>query len=245
MNSLRWDCSSRATTPPTSTARRSRSTAASPRRCRMRGSRSDWLGAVIARSPCDEAIHSFFTRRDGLLRFARNDDAGWVERSDTHQYYPCADGYRFAPPILRISNTTTRSRGAMRPKFCISLSLLENEGAGKTGCALHPRSRVQCASRNAHTSIQVQRRTPGLPCAMALRLIRVRPGDRLSCHHRQQRLSPPRDLTPAPGRQAHTISPYAIAALVSRRLRVHRIPPHGRDDRDRPSCRGRRAELNH
>ena len=24
---------------------------------------------------CDEAIHSFFTRRDGLLRFARNDDA--------------------------------------------------------------------------------------------------------------------------------------------------------------------------
>jgi hypothetical protein len=25
---------------------------------------------------------------------------------------------------------------------------------------------------------------------------------------------------------------------------VHRIPPHGRDDRDRPSCRGRQAELN-
>ena len=34
------------------------------------------------------------------------------------------------------------------------------------------------------TSIQVQRRAPGLPCAMALRLIRDRPGDRLSCHHR-------------------------------------------------------------
>src|ERR1700675_3896774 len=58
----------------------------------------------------------------------------------------------------------------------------KSEGAGKAGCALHPRSRVQCASRNAHTSIQVQRRTPGLPCAMALRLIRGRPGDRLSCH---------------------------------------------------------------
>src|SRR3954447_14705444 len=34
------------------------------------------------------------------------------------------------------------------------------------------------------TSIQVQRRASGLPCAMALRLIRDRPGDRLSCHHR-------------------------------------------------------------
>jgi hypothetical protein len=49
----------------------------------------------------------------------------------------------------------------------------------------------------------------GLPCAMALRLIRVRPGDRLSCHHHLQKLSPSHDLTPAPGRQAHTISPYA------------------------------------
>ena len=46
------------------------------------------------------------------------------------------------------------------------------------------------------------------------------------------------NLTPAPGRQAHTTSPYALATLVSRSLRVHRIPPHGRDDRDRPSsCR--------
>jgi hypothetical protein len=63
--------------------------------------------------------------------------------------------------------------------------------------------------RMLHTSIQVQRRTPGLPCAMALRLIRVSPGDRLSCHHHRQKLSPSHDLTPAPGRQAHTTSPYA------------------------------------
>src|SRR5882757_10109036 len=98
--------------------------------------------------------------------------------------------------------------------FAFRLPSQKSEGAGKTGCALHPRSRVHDAQRNAHTSIQVQRRTPGLPCAMALRLIRVRPGDRLSCHHRRQRLSPLLDLTPAPGRQAHTISPYATAAFV-------------------------------
>jgi len=48
---------------------------------------------------------------------------------------------------------------------------LQTEGAGKAGCALHPRSRVQVAQKDAHTSIQVQRRHPGFPCAMVLRLI--------------------------------------------------------------------------
>src|SRR5258707_15671089 len=38
-----------------------------------------------------------------------------------------------------------------------------HKGAGKTGCAPHPRSRVQCASKNAHTSIQVWRRHPAFP----------------------------------------------------------------------------------
>src|SRR5256885_16705737 len=31
------------------------------------------VSTVIARSACDEAIHSFFVQRDGLLRYARND----------------------------------------------------------------------------------------------------------------------------------------------------------------------------
>ena len=64
------------------------------------------------------------------------------------------------------------------------------------------------------TSIQVQRRASGLPCAMALRLIRDRPGDRLSCHHPRARLLPRHELTPAPGRRTQTISPYATAAFV-------------------------------
>src|SRR5258705_9618158 len=49
------------------------------------------------------------------------------------------------------------------------------EGAGKTGCALHPRSRVQLRTENAHTSIQVQRKHSGLPCAVALRLTSCSP----------------------------------------------------------------------
>jgi len=68
------------------------------------------------------------------------------------------------------------------------------------------------------TSIQVQRRASGLPCAMALRLIRDRPGDpafRDTIPPRKRWLL--RELTPASGRRTQTISPYA-AARSSRAL---------------------------
>jgi hypothetical protein len=72
-----------------------------------------------------------------------------------------------------------RSRGAKRPRFARKIVPRKKEGAGKTGCALHPRSRVQAAHKKAHTSIQVQRRQSGLPCAMALRLMPCSPRRRI------------------------------------------------------------------
>ncbi|MEH2624045.1 hypothetical protein V1292_002100 [Bradyrhizobium sp. AZCC 1719] len=45
----------------------------------------------------------------------------------------------------------------------------------------------------------------------------------------------PANLTPAPRRPNHTTSPYASGAYVLCAFRVHRISPHGRDDRERPS----------
>src|SRR4051812_424132 len=113
----------------------------------------------------------------------------------------------------------------MRPEFCWKPCPRNNrgrrrpskiEGAGKTGCAPHPRSRVREMQQDAaheHTGLA---EASGLPCAMALRLIRDRPGDRLCCHHRLWKLSLTSDLTPAPGRRTQTTSPYAQATLVSR-----------------------------
>jgi IS30 family transposase len=44
-----------------------------------------------------------------------------------------------------------RSRDGILPEFCISFAPLQTEGAGKTGCAPHPRSRVQWATeKDAH-----------------------------------------------------------------------------------------------
>jgi hypothetical protein len=50
-----------------------------------------------------------------------------------------------------IANAASRPRGAMRPSFASIAALEKQEGAGKAGCALHPRSRVQLLlGKNAH-----------------------------------------------------------------------------------------------
>src|SRR5213593_4296527 len=43
------------------------------------------------------------------------------------------------------------------------LALFETEGAGKTGCLLHPRSRVRFAQTKLHTSIQGSGSIPAFP----------------------------------------------------------------------------------
>ena len=65
----------------------------------------------------DEAIHSFLARRDGLLRFARN---------DVKSKYASAISRRDAPEFFMKS---------IRPE--------KSEGAGNAGCPMHPQPRVQ------------------------------------------------------------------------------------------------------
>jgi hypothetical protein len=118
-------------------------------------------------------------------------------------------------------------RGMICPSFAISFPSRKQESAGKTGCAPHPRSRRLFATRNAayeHTGLA---EASGLPCAMALRLIRDRPGDpAFRDTIALGPLSPPSNLTPASGRRTQSTSPYAQATLVFRCLCVHRISPH-------------------
>src|SRR4051812_37998778 len=116
---------------------------------------------------------------------------------------------------------TRRSQACLRDlaaSFTRGLSVAlpsMREGAGKTGCFPHPRSRVPFAlGQKLHTSIQVQAEHPGLPCAMALRLA--------SRSSRRTALLPPSPalpnagLAPAPRRPNHATSPYAPGACVSR-----------------------------
>ena len=75
---------------------------------------------------------------------------------------------------------------------------------------------------------------PAFPAQWLYGLLRALPGERLFCHRRCAGYEPQRNLTPAPRRQDHTTSPYASGAFVFCALRVHRISPHVRDDRDPP-----------
>ena len=77
----------------------------------------------------------------------------------------------------------------------------------------------------------------GVSCAMVLTAYpALSPVTGLFCHRRFA--DHPQNLTPASGRQDHTALPYALASLVLRRRRVHRIPPHVRTIAKRPFSKG-------
>jgi hypothetical protein len=174
-------------------------------------------------------------RRDGLL------PPSLAElRRTRRRFAPRNDGLDIALP----------SRGMICPKLCMNIVPPNIEGAGNAGYALHPRSRVPICAKRAHTSIQVQRRHSGIPCAMVLRLMPCSPRRRIRlvtvaaglradtirldrCRHRQFDISN--------GCQDHTVLPYANSVvrlarrcsltaeppcehISRRRCRVHRIP---------------------
>src|SRR5882757_9201340 len=149
------------------------------------------------------------------------------------------------------------------------------EGVGNAGCPLHPRPRVRSVeSTRVFTTVAPEH--PAFPHAMVLTAYFVlSPVTGLSCHRRLRICGlsapgradlPSANLTPASGRQDHTILPSAKASLVrslgdrsqasstrpaitsrAKRCRVHRIPPRVRDDRDTPLWgtrrRGSRTDL--
>ena len=131
------------------------------------------------------------------------------------------------------------------PEFCISLPLQMQEGAGKTGCALHPRSHGQCASRKCaheHTGSAVN--TPASPTQWlyGLYVVVLVTGFLATIIIGSFRL---RRLDASTG--ASDPHDFAVRICRARQSRpcVHRIPPHGRDDRDRPSCRRETGEIKH
>jgi hypothetical protein len=159
--------------------------------------------------------------------------------------------------------TYLRDPAARCARVLPGFTLEKREGAGNAGCALHPRSRVQDAQGNAHTSIQVQRRHPASPARWLYGLCRALPGDEFVLSPSSADLSgsstpvgfelATADLAPATGvrttRFCRTLkrrsscapvnrsrgSTRPATAIARRRSRVHHIPSRVRDDARRPS----------
>jgi hypothetical protein len=108
------------------------------------------------------------------------------------------------------------SRGAMRPSFASTSPSLSREGAGKAGCRSHPRSCAQKAHEWTTGSTGSLRLSPrewftayfGLSPVTGL-FATVAFADWRSIPNPVGPDGSPQDLTPASGRQDHTISPSA------------------------------------
>jgi hypothetical protein len=110
---------------------------------------------------------------------------------------------------------------------------LFSEGAGNAGRQVRPPPRVRESKVKSTRVSQVTPETPGIPHAMVLRFPSCSPRRSGSFATVASRTLP-RNLTPASRRQDHTTSPSASGTLVRSAIRVHRIPPHVRDDRETP-----------
>src|ERR1700688_3664122 len=111
---------------------------------------------------------------------------------------------------------------------------LRIEGAGNAGRSMRPRSRVQDVIESAHEHTGhtgITRHSPrngfnGYSVISPVLRAFWPPSPALLLA----------DLTPASGCQDHTTSHVRINTVRYRRIRVHRIPPRERDDRDSPLC---------
>jgi hypothetical protein len=164
---------------------------------------------------------------------------------------PCANASRLSQAMTAGYSFAISRRVA--PEVCISMPLLENRGRREDRVRAAPAvSCAKCANKGAHEhtgSAETLRPSlrSGFTAYFVLSPVNGSFATVAAWISRSIRRidAQPRSLTPAPRRQDHTTSPYASGALVFHAFRVHRIPPHVRDDRDRPSSAVRRAELNH
>jgi hypothetical protein len=146
------------------------------------------------------------------------------------------DVYRIA--FVQSRYTLPRSRDSIRPRFA-NHSPNQREGAGKTGCALHPRSRVQRCLWKRTRAYRFSGSSPAFPAQWFYSLYRALPGETwLVCHRRPQEVRASQELDTChrgvrTTRLCRTLVPRSsVAALASTAPR-----PNVSDDGQRPLSR--------
>ena len=168
--------------------------------------------------------------RHGLLRFARNDGYRLTRCNSFTRHVTRMSGAISGLRLCRHTDSIVKQRegvrphcrGAMRPGFASVATLKEKEGAGKTGCALHPRSRVQKCTKKRTRAYRFSGGNPAFPARWFTAYSALSLVTGLSCHHHRRKLVSA-NLTPASGRQDHTASPSATPCV---RLSQSPRPPH-------------------
>ena len=128
------------------------------------------------------------------------------------------------------------------PRFKRSLALLEFRGRREDRVRAAPAvSCAICALKTRTRAYRFSGNTPAFPAQWLYGLLRALPGERLFCHRYRVDTSTQLDASTAAS------GPHDFAVRIMRvrlcAFRVHRIPPHVRDDHDPPLDWVRRAEL--
>ncbi len=151
----------------------------------------------------------------------------------------CTFSQSLRKPVVRTSPISRRK----------APEVLQSDGPRKRRGRRESRARAapavscaKCTQKSAHEHTG-SAEASGFPCAMVYGLFRALLGDRAFLPPSPLRSLLLTNLTPASGRQDHTASPSAQATLVSRGLRVHRISPRVRDDRDPSLSSGETARA--
>jgi hypothetical protein len=146
---------------------------------------------------------------------------------------------RFAHPTssIQIFKQQKKSRDADGARVVPGRRPRNTEGAGKTGCALHPRSRVQIRNKRKRTrAYRFSGNTPAFPAQWFYDLLRALPGDRAFLPPSLCELAKLSASVGAPGphdfavRSSHARQSQLLASTASR--------PNVRHDGQRPSYRG-------
>src|SRR6202795_1357390 len=108
-----------------------------------------------------------------------------------------------------IAEMNSRSRGAMRPSFASIVTLQkEQEGAGKAGCALHPRSRVHECTKKRTRAYRSSGGNPAFPAQWVTAYFVLSSVTGLSCHRR------PRDICRELDASVGASGPHGFAVRV-------------------------------
>jgi hypothetical protein len=119
------------------------------------------------------------------------------------------------------------------PGLCMSLP--PKEGAGNAGRPMRPIAACARIVVERTRVSQVTPESPGIPRAMVYGLFRALPGDRAFLPPSPAKVAF-RELDASVGASGPHVFAVRFSAVRYRRIRVHRIPPRGRDDRVSPLC---------
>jgi hypothetical protein len=114
------------------------------------------------------------------------------------------------------------SRGAMRPKFCIPFALPKIRGRREDRVRAAPAVPCAMGDSGRTRAYRFGGNTPAFPAQWLYGLYEFAPVTGFLATVIPEKRLLLDDLTPAPGRQAHTTSPYALASSV--RTLLHATP---------------------